>query len=127
MSKFKDRVFRSLRANLNHLLDQVKEFEEQGGFKSFFDAVDSESGPNAEAGYRDSSGKKDIRDYYANLEVPFGSDLDTVKASYHRLMQKYHPDRFAGNPEMQKKATELTQELTRAYRAVKSYLKDGTY
>jgi curved DNA-binding protein CbpA len=53
--------------------------------------------------------------------------MDTVKESYHRLMQKYHPDRFADDPEMQKKATELSQELTRAYEAVKRFKEKGRY
>ena len=70
---------------------------------------------------------KNLRDFYANLEVPYGSDLETCKESYRRLMRKYHPDRHAESAEMEELATELTQELTRAYQAIESYLTTGRY
>jgi len=64
-----------------------------------------------------------IAQYYAQLEVPYGSDLDTVKQSYRRLMRKYHPDLHSGNPEKQKVATELAQALSRAYNELEQILK----
>ena len=51
--------------------------------------------------------------------------METVKKSYRRLMQKYHPDRYANDPEMEKLATELSQELSQAYKAIKAYHKHG--
>ena len=70
---------------------------------------------------------EDVREYYANLECDYGADMDTVKESYRRLMRKYHPDKFANDPEMEALATNLSQELTRAYQAVESYWKTGRY
>lgn len=53
--------------------------------------------------------------YYANLEVPYGSDLTTVRRAYKRLVRKYHPDMHSGDPEKRRIANELTQGLNRAY------------
>ncbi|HJZ85297.1 MAG TPA: J domain-containing protein [Polyangia bacterium] len=64
-----------------------------------------------------------IAQYYAQLEVPYGSNLDTVKQAYRRLMRKYHPDLHSGDPEKQKVATELAQALSRAYNELEVALK----
>lgn len=122
----KDRIERNLRRNLNGLLDRVSEFEQQGGFQRLVEPFREELGLDPSPQQR-ASGEKSIREYYANLEVPFGSDLETVKLSYRRLLRKYHPDRHAESPEMEALATELTQEITRAYRAVEAYLTTGRY
>lgn len=116
-----------MRANLNTLLDAVQEFEAQGGFRNIIEPIVDEIGFE-ELGPRPvSQGNKTIRDYYANLEVPYGSDLNTVKESYRRLMRKYHPDKHVNDPESEKLATELSQELTRAYAAIEAYLTTGRY
>ena len=138
MSEMKDRLLRSVRANLNHLLDNVQRFEERGGFRSIFE---DRGGARAEweeigrggdpyersAGPALGPGRKTIEDYYANLEVPFGSDMDTVKSAYRRLMRKYHPDNFANDAEKEATATRLSQELSVAYQAIQEYLRTGRY
>lgn len=133
MAGFKDRFVRVMRSNLNDLLDRIREFEDRGGFDKLFEEFIADgsfeqlgggSGPGG-ASSRGGSDKKTIREYYANLEVPYGSDLETVRKSYHRLMRRYHPDRYAHDPEMEELATELSQEITRAYTAVRAYLKHG--
>jgi DnaJ-domain-containing protein 1 len=58
----------------------------------------------------------EIRRSYAALEVPYGSDFDTVRKAYRTLMRKYHPDRQGGSAEKQKAANELASRLTEAYR-----------
>ena len=35
--------------------------------------------------------KKEL-DYYANLEVAPGSSFSSIRASYRKLLKKYHPD-----------------------------------
>lgn len=60
--------------------------------------------------------------YYAQLEVPFGADLETVKRGYRRLMRKYHPDRHTKDPEKQRIATQLSQALGEAYRELERAL-----
>lgn len=135
MKDIKSRLTRTARQNLNSLLDRIKEFEERGGLNAIFDEGDAPEGfehigndpqPHNYSPPK-SATEKTLRDYYANLEVEYGADLDTVKASYRRLMRKYHPDRFAHDENMQELSTELTQELTRAYQAIESYIKTGKY
>lgn len=59
-----------------------------------------------------------LAQHYANLEVPFGSDLKTVRAAWRRMMKKYHPDLHARDPEKRRIANELTARLTQAYRHI---------
>ena len=135
MANFKDRFVRAVRANLNDVLDRVKDFEQKGGFDKLFDSIaageweeiGSEQAGEGSSGERNTTGEKTIREYYANLEVPYGSDLETVKESYRRLMRRYHPDRYANDSDMEELATELSQEITQAYHAVKSWLESGRY
>ena len=138
MASIKDKFFRAVRANMNDILDRVREFEDDGGFQSIFEELerelrDEQGRDGSTGGHRKknhtnqakSSDQKTIRDYYANLEVPYGADMKTVKKSYRRLMQKYHPDRYANDPEMEELATELSQELSQAYKAVQAYKEHG--
>ncbi len=83
---------------------------------------------NESGGYRDSSSysasgiDSKIAGYYANLEIPYGSDLETVRRAWRKMVAKYHPDKFAGNPEKQQIATELTKGINRAYEELTKYL-----
>lgn len=129
MSDFDDlrnNFVRNIRANLNELLDRIKEFDDDepstdaSGFEYIGEGGASFSPPRPEH-------EKTLRDYYANLEVEYGADMNTVKASYRALMRKYHPDKFASDPQMEDLSTQLTQELTRAYRAIESYWNTGKY
>jgi DnaJ-domain-containing protein 1 len=61
--------------------------------------------------------------YYANLEVPYGSDLGTVRWAWKRLARKYHPDIHSGDPDKRRVANELMQGLNRAYENLVKYLK----
>ena len=72
---------------------------------------------------RTAAGDEAIRRAYAALEVPAGSDLETVKRSYRRLMRKYHPDLNAGSTEKQRAATDLSQRLTEAYKTLERHLR----
>jgi DnaJ-domain-containing protein 1 len=72
---------------------------------------------------RTAAGDEAIRKAYAALEIPAGSDLETVKRSYRRLMRKYHPDLNAGSTEKQRAATDLSQRLTEAYKTLERHLR----
>ncbi len=63
-----------------------------------------------------------IAGYYANLELPYGADLEAVKKAYRKLMKQYHPDKFSSNPEKQRIATEITKGLNKAYQELEKYL-----
>ena len=61
---------------------------------------------------------------YANLEIPYGSDLETARRAWKRLLKKYHPDLHAGDPQKRQVADRLTAELTLAFRHLENHLKD---
>lgn len=60
---------------------------------------------------------------YANLEIPYGSDLETARRAWKRLLKKYHPDLHAGDPKKRRVADQLTAELTLAFRHIENSLK----
>jgi DnaJ-domain-containing protein 1 len=67
--------------------------------------------------------ERKLRGLYATLEVPFGSDLETVKSSFRRLMRKHHPDVNAGSPEKLKQSTARAAEISAAYQELETVLK----
>ena len=117
--KFTESVTDTAKRNLNAVLDAVEDFEERGGLNHYIGDLPA----NATQLLYGSHDAKPLRQYYANLESPYGSDLATVKKNYRRLMRKYHPDRHSGDPEREKLATELSQELTRAYDTVCEHIR----
>ena len=52
---------------------------------------------------------------YANLEAAAHFSTEKLKQNYKRLLKQYHPDKFAGNPEKQAIATEITVKLNESY------------
>ena len=72
--------------------------------------------PRAEPPRRTAAGDDAVRRAYAALEVPPGSDFETIRKAYRRLMRKYHPDLHRSSPEAQRAATDLAQRLTESYK-----------
>jgi DnaJ-domain-containing protein 1 len=72
---------------------------------------------------RTAAGDDAIRKAYAALEIPAGSDFETVRHAYRALMRRYHPDLHTGTPEKQRAATDLTQRLTEAYKTLEKHLR----
>jgi hypothetical protein len=62
-----------------------------------------------------------LRPDYANLEVPFGADIETVRRSYKRLVLHYHPDRHAGSSEKLRVATEITKKVNQSFERIRSF------
>ena len=60
--------------------------------------------------------------YYANLELPYGANLEEVKAAWKRLMKQYHPDRHAQDPAKREVANALSAQLTHAYKELEKFL-----
>lgn len=85
------------------------------------------SGQASQAGERAPNGALDERlaGCYANLEIPYGADLESVRAAWKRMMKKYHPDLHGDDPEKRRLAGELTAELTRAYQELTAALEHG--
>ena len=51
-------------------------------------------------------------DFYLLLEAPVDASQAEIKKAYSELAQICHPDRFAYKPELQKKQTRGSGELT---------------
>ena len=64
-----------------------------------------------------------LAQYYANLEVPYGSDLKTVRKAWKDLLRKYHPDLHSNDAKKKDVARQLTQELNHAYGELEKHLK----
>jgi len=60
--------------------------------------------------------------YYANLEIPCGLDLVTVRRAWKRPVKKYHPDIHSGDMEKRRVANELMQGLNHAYEKLVKHL-----
>ena len=102
---------------------QAREEVEQATNRNYRPAADTSSRKSSAPPRRTAAGDEAIRRAYAALEVPAGSDLETVKRSYRRLMRKYHPDLNAGSTEKQRAATDLSQRLTEAYKTLERHLR----
>jgi DnaJ-domain-containing protein 1 len=73
------------------------------------------TGPTAAASRRPAGQDPRLAQLYAQLECPYGADMNAVRKQYRALMRKYHPDMHSNSPEKQRLATELSQRLTMAY------------
>ncbi len=62
---------------------------------------------------------KEIRKYYANLEIPYASNIETVTRAWKRLLKKYHPDLHSTDPDKLILAQELTKGINHAYEKIK--------
>lgn len=80
------------------------------------------SDPDPEASVPRSPRAEQLRQYYANLELPDGASWAEVKSAYRRLMRRYHPDRHAGDADKARVANELSQKLRVAYEALRDEL-----
>ena len=53
--------------------------------------------------------------YYANLELPYGADIEAVREARRRLLKRYHPDLHSADPARKRTATAVAQGLNRAH------------
>ena len=58
---------------------------------------------------------------FKTLCVMLGTNLEECKVAYKSLLKKFHPDKFANEPEKQKEATEITSSITSAFTRIKTW------
>lgn len=127
-----DGLFGWARAGLNRVVDRIATIEEGGGIGALLERQIERLRREQERLRREAqqaarSGgplahMANIRQAYARLEVPYGSDYETVRESYRSLMRRYHPDRHAADPERERIATAISQRLTVAYDLLAKHL-----
>jgi hypothetical protein len=83
------------------------------------DAGDRRRGSARDAGTRRGPDET-LRQDYANLEVPFGADMDTVRRSYKRLILRYHPDKHSASPEAQRVALEISKKINASFERIRA-------
>ena len=110
------RLFKIAKSNIGYYLDKKNSvFEEPTIIDPVEDWEQFKSGTKYES-------PKDQQDpfvkYFANLELPTTANRREVKASWKRLMKKYHPDLHSSDPQKREIATELSQGLTEAYKTL---------
>jgi preprotein translocase subunit Sec63 len=110
------RLWRILKTEFNSRLGRFEQHSRQSG-ESWTDESYTSRKPNV------STEEAKRAQYYRMLELPNGAPLYNVKASYKRLMKKYHPDRFQSD-EQRATATELVKRLNEAYAYLEKYLEE---
>lgn len=63
---------------------------------------------------------------YRTLGLAYGAPLKDVKASYKKLLLRYHPDRNSSSPEEQKRATEISARINSAYQTIETWTTTGS-
>jgi curved DNA-binding protein CbpA len=67
----------------------------------------------------------DLKQSFEILELNPDASTDEVQQAYKDLVNIWHPDRFAGNPRLRRKAETKLKEINRAYAMVNSFLSSG--
>ena len=125
---FLGRIYRILQANLNSgqqmSYEDIEAWLRQSGYGAdFTDSAAWSGGSNTSQAVPLDP---ELAGYYANLEIAYGSDLETVRRAWRSLMKKYHPDLHASDPQKRDLANRLTAELTKAYQEIERELtKEG--
>ena len=100
------RLFNIARAEFNDLTQKNKSEDAQLPEPDFFEIH--------------QEGSNHLTRYYANLEIPVGSDREKIKTAWKIQLKKYHPDLHGSDPEKKQIAEELTRKLNEAYRILDS-------
>ena len=60
---------------------------------------------------------------YRLLGAPVGSGVATVQQCWRQRVRENHPDRFAGNPDEQRRATDRLRQINEAHDRLLSHLR----
>lgn len=130
---FFKRMGRIARAELNSFTDRFREDDEGRGGDELRNAVDELDQEDAarkakKKGFQGTSSgpswPAEIRQAYAALELPLGSDRAEAKKAYRDMLKRYHPDKHHGNAERSKTATELTRRVREQYEVLDAFLEE---
>ena len=120
MSGFFKRLSRLARAEINSLGSRFSSKTEiSDADRELQEAIES-----ASSGPTKPTWSPRIREAYAALEVPLGSDEKTVKKAYRELLNRYHPDKHQSTPEKLEAANEITMRVREAYQQITDFLKE---
>ena len=61
------------------------------------------------------------------LELESAESLDEVRKAYKVLVKVWHPDRFAHDPHLKRKAEDKIQKINAAYEELKCFFNDKCY
>ncbi|MBI4824674.1 MAG: DnaJ domain-containing protein [Nitrospirae bacterium] len=64
--------------------------------------------------------------YYKILDLNTNATEQEVKQAYRELVKVWHPDRFAHDAKLQKRAEEKLKEINDAYQRIVDYLNNST-
>lgn len=125
-----DRLFRTVRDGANAVQDRVAAFERDGGIDALGERLRDAARRQEDRLITGRHGLnpeyvRQLNTWYARLELQPGSSADEVRQAFRALMRRYHPDRYTDDPERERKATELSQQLTVAYRGLLEHLEGG--
>lgn len=114
------RLFQIAKSNIGYYLDKKSSVLEES---PNIDPVENWDQVNSEPEYESPKNSQDpLAKYFANLELPTTANRREVKASWKRLMKKYHPDLHSTDGQKREIATELSQGLTEAYKILDTEL-----
>lgn len=119
MSGIFKRLSRLARAEINNLGSRLRSRDE---INAIDDEWVEESVPT-EPTIEPSAWPREIREAYAALELPLGSDEKAIKKAYRSLLNRYHPDKHHGSPEKLQTANELTMRLRDSYERLMAFWK----
>lgn len=127
-----------VRDGMNKIMDKVVDFDERGGVRGAIERgrVRAERQAKKVAEILEDRGvtiefgryipqtpeqKTSLAQHYRTLGVEPGSEFDIVKAAYRKKMRVHHPDRHAGDPDAEREATRISQEITIAWDAIEAH------
>lgn len=108
------RIRRIVRGELDHARRAVADRLRRAGREERYDPPSPEEGPAARDLPGEDAPPEPVRKAFAALELPLTASAEEVRRAWKRLMARYHPDRHAGDPDLERTATELSRRLTEA-------------
>ncbi len=118
------RLYKALSSNLPHFEKNKNRKDPVGRRKNFGYTRVDDSQSEHQHPQNGKSYDPVLAKYYANLELPYGADLERVRKAWKKMVRKYHPDLHCADPAKRQLATELSQGLNRAYEEIKKRLEE---